>query len=139
MYAHYDQIDRDGMPHPLHCIRVSCAQETVDRKCIALLHDAVEDVEHKVIMENQILDEFGGIIHAGVMAMTRGETESWSQYIRRVCENENACWVKLADIEDNFSPTRVDMKIAAKYPMYLEAYEKICERLGINRFLVKHL
>ena len=137
---HESQVDRDGHPHIFHAFRVAEKQETMERKIVAILHDVIEDSESPDIARSHICEEFQSwkVIIDAIEAITRGKDESWNSYYKRVRSNPTACWVKLADIEDNFSPKRCDLKISEKYPSYLEEYDKICNTLGVSRTLVFH-
>lgn len=137
IYYHAEAVDRDGMPRIFHSFRVAAHQPTYQRICIALLHDVIEDAESEAEARWTVQEAFAEHpeIISAVECLTRGKTETWNAYYKRVRANQDACWVKLADIEDNFSPRRVDLKIAKKYHSYLEEYESICQILGIERRL----
>lgn len=149
--AHHDQIDRDGLPHAFHCIRVGLKQDTERRMCIAFLHDVLEDCEGWTF--HRLEDMFGHEIAMPVLLLTRGEDQSWGNYIRQILGEdyesakpiwpgdrarwyaqrrayEDAMHVKMADIEDNVSPRRLDDKMRRQLEMYHEGYKKIARRLG---------
>lgn len=111
--AHHGQRDRDGKPHYIHAVRVALQQKTPDRVVIALLHDMVEDTDSTL---DEIERDFGFRIAVSVHALSRGEDEPYRQYIRRVCDDQDAVHVKIADIKDNIR--RADEKFRAKLPMY---------------------
>lgn len=130
---HIDHMDRDGLPHIFHCMRVAMKQETPRGVIIGLLHDAVEDSESNDVLR-QIHEQFGYEVAMAVTLLTRYEGESYSNYIGRIIASGNfeAMQVKKADIEDNTRVGRVDMKAAKNFPMYKESHLRLCEALGIQ-------
>lgn len=99
---------------------------------IAVLHDVMEDCG---VSFEKLEAEFGTNIAEAVFRLSREEYQSWKDYLEKVMMSEDTCWVKLADIEDNTTPWRMDTKAARKMSMYVDAYEKICNRLGITRII----
>jgi (p)ppGpp synthase/HD superfamily hydrolase len=133
--VHQADRDRRGMPYVLHPIRVMEKQETVDRKIVALLHDALEEHPEK-ISASEIRRYFGRGIERSVLAITKRQEETWDRYISRVIKDRDAAMVKLADLEDNMHPRRLDKKASNKSTdVYLDAYERICDRYGITTYL----
>lgn len=135
--AHADDFDRAGMPYLFHVMRVADKQVTPARKVIALLHDTVE---HKKLTLEEISGIFGYAITISIEALTQMENEDYLQkYVQRIVKNRDACWVKLADIEDNTRVDRVDAKAAKKFELYKRAHEIIRKEMGINSpyFLAK--
>lgn len=133
--VHMDDLDRNGMPYVLHPIRVMEKQETMDRKIIALLHDAVEMHPEKISF-SEIRLRFGPSIEHSVRALTRNTEESWDDYVDRIIQDEDAAIVKIADLEDNMNPRRMDARAAEKTgAVYIHAYRKICKTYGIIPYL----
>lgn len=130
---HQNQIDRDGLPHFFHCMRVAMKQDTPQAIIAALLHDVVEDSELKNL-PHLIQQEFGQEVAMTVTLLTRYEGESYSNYITRIIASGNfdAMMIKKADIEDNTRVGRVDEKAAKNFPMYKESHLRLCEALGIQ-------
>lgn len=124
--AHDGQIDRDGKPHALHCIRVAEKQTTEDRMVLALLHDVVEDSDVPVA---HIEADFGREIARKILLLTRMKDQSYIAYIRCICTDLDCMLIKKADIEDNTRVERVDIKAAKKMPIYKEAHAQIVDRL----------
>lgn len=129
---HENHMDRDGLPHVFHCMRVAMKQETPQAIIVALLHDAVED-SHKDALR-LIQEAFGYDVAMAVTLLTRYEGESYANYISRIIASGNfdAMLIKKADIEDNTRVGRVDAKAAKNFPMYKEAHLRLCEALGIQ-------
>jgi (p)ppGpp synthase/HD superfamily hydrolase len=65
---------------------------------VALLHDVVEDSD---ITLNQVHDFFGEDVTNAVDAISQREGELFSDYLDRICANDIARMVKIADIRDN--------------------------------------
>ena len=111
--AHTGQLDRSNKPYIYHPIAVSqrvCSNEDV--KMVALLHDVVEDTAITL----DLLRAYGfkrDIVDA-VDAISRRKNETYKNYIRRMCNNNErneyatllAVEVKLADLEHNTEPER---------------------------------
>lgn len=130
---HQDHMDRDGLPHIFHCMRVAMKQETPRAVIVGLLHDSVEDSDSKDVLR-VIHETFGYDVAMAVTLLTRYEGESYSNYITRIIASGNfeVMEIKKADIEDNTRVGRVDAKAAKNFPMYKEAHLRLCEALGIQ-------
>lgn len=103
--AHRGALDKGGQPYILHPLRVMLGVDEPEQKQIAVLHDVVED-SHLTIAVLRLLG-FSERVIAGVDAMTRRKTETYRQYIDRVCQNKDATLVKLEDIDDNSNFSRL--------------------------------
>ena len=122
--AHVGQFDKAGMPYVLHPLRVAAAVQIEAVKCVAVLHDVVEDTD---VTEDEVREAFGDEIADGVMAMTKlekvdGRHESYREYLDRVRANPLALLVKAADMVDNSKPERLaylsvekHVRLASKY------------------------
>lgn len=126
--AHAGHYDRNGVPYIYHLFYVSAAQPTIEGKILGLLHDGVEDGKMSLI---DIHAKFNGSMALLVEDMSRKDGESYSAYIDRVMQKEVTMRCKLTDIEHNTLVDRMDAKAAKKFPMYRDAYELICAKLGI--------
>lgn len=74
---------------------------------VALLHDVLED--SGITEENLQTMGFSEEIISAVKALTRGRFQSYSEYIiKQVRKNPLARKVKLADIQDNMNPNRLE-------------------------------
>lgn len=103
--AHGDKKDKEGEVYFLHPVRVSERFDSKDEVIVALLHDVLED--SFITAEN--LREFGfsNTVVDAVIALTRNKLQSYSKYLRQVASNKIAKVVKIADIEDNLNPLRL--------------------------------
>lgn len=118
--AHQGQTDKAGQPYILHPLRVMLALEREDDRIVAVLHDVVEDTE---ISAGDLRREgFSEAVIEAVLALTRGHGETYDSFIVRCATNDIGRRVKLADIDDNMRPDRVE---AAKLDSsLLERYRK---------------
>jgi len=131
--AHRGQKDKAGFHYIEHPLRVAgdlqdlflLEEERISNPYIitALLHDVLEDTNATA---EQIRQEFGDEVATAVMVLTRGEGQSYDEYLAAVKLNPIAREVKLADIRDN---TRIDRlhyleDATVKYlqSKYLKAY-----------------
>lgn len=129
---HALQRDKAGLPYIDHLRRVVGMCSRWDHP-VAWLHDALEDTTMSAT----------GLIEAGfskeivdaVIALTHRGPETYREYIDRLCENEAAKRVKLADLADNLDPAR-RQQVVDTHPdaiprldyligRYLEARERI--------------
>ena len=104
--AQSGQTRRDGVtPYFTHLTRVAEAlrkaghSETI--QAVAYLHDVLENTS----VTADHLDELGVTeeVISAVQAMTKGVSEPYPDYIKRVCENDIARIVKIFDIRDNLA------------------------------------
>lgn len=132
MQAHKNQTDPAGFPYILHPILVAEKQMEEMATVAALLHDVIEDSD----FEFRDLYEFGFPEEAveAVKALTHKKGEPYTQYIERVKRNPIATAVKLADLEQNMDPARLDMcsedrqeRLEKKQEVYRRAMERLLE------------
>ncbi|NIO15388.1 MAG: HD domain-containing protein [Deltaproteobacteria bacterium] len=131
--AHRGQVDKNGNPyyeHPLRVMRRLGAGATDVEKVAALLHDVVEDTEWEI----ETLRQRG--YPAEVLEIVRLLSENhfpgltYLQHVEALISlgNLSAMRVKLADIADNLSPSRV--AVLPEEARYLVGrYEKAKEKL----------
>ena len=101
---HVAQRDKVGEPYILHPIRVMLAVSTLPEKCVAVLHDVIEDTS---CTEQELRENFTGEITDAVVAISKVKGETYKEYLKRVKENPIARTVKIADVRDNASPVRL--------------------------------
>ena len=91
---------------------------------VGILHDIVEDTPTKI---DEIYDKFGETIGDAVKAMTHLEGEEYHSYITRLCCNDIARNVKLADLQHNLETVsgnkRKLYQMAAEYIELVNSYE----------------
>ena len=105
--AFESKSDLSGEPYIKHIQRVHQAvcHRNKDVQSIAILHDLLEDCEewNEKILRTFFYEE---IVDA-VVALTKGKNEDYSEYIKRVSENNYAVIVKRADLKDNLDASRL--------------------------------
>lgn len=134
---HSGDIDRDGLPHIFHCMRVAMKQRSPHAMIVALLHDLIEDAQYPDDagqVAGMIGEIFGDQVMFACVLLTEVKDETYEQYISRIIASGNfeAMEIKKADIEDNTRVGRIDMKAVQKFPIYKAAHVSLCEALGIQ-------
>lgn len=88
-----------------HPIRVADAMETDLEKCVAVLHDIMEDCDVSLRM---LIEEFWPEIAWSVAQLTKVEWVDYLDYIANISKDELCTKVKKADISDNLGDTPTD-------------------------------
>src|SRR6056297_982830 len=127
--AHEGQTDKAGKEYILHPLRVMSNCKSNTEKICAVLHDVIEDTE---ITLNDLKNEgFSDEILTVLDLLTKRPGENYDSFIGRVCSNESACRVKIADLKDNMDlsrlgqPTEEDLKRQDKYEKALERINSV--------------
>ncbi len=133
---HHGQFDMHGVPYILHPLQVMRNLNSNDQElnAIAMLHDILEDTEATV----ELLKYHGmtnRIINA-VVVLTKAVDRkfTYAGYIERIIQNEDARLVKIADIEHNLSPDRIQTiteKDVFRYKKYSDSLIKL--RKGVSK------
>lgn len=117
---HMRQTDRAGKPYITHPIKVAEKQTTEAAKCVALLHDILEDTDIDVsILEQNFSEE----VVAAVKLLTHDKDVDYFDYVRAIKSDPLARSVKLADLEHNSDLSRLktvtdkDLQRLEKYKM----------------------
>jgi (p)ppGpp synthase/HD superfamily hydrolase len=104
--AHAGQLDKAGEPYIMHPLRVMMTPNlTADEMIVAVLHDVAEDCR-KWPMSRLLEEGFSALIMGALAAITRHDGEEYRAYIDRVCTNDMAIVVKLADLNENMRDGR---------------------------------
>lgn len=128
---HSGQVDKLGSPYILHPLRVMLSMNTNEERIVAILHDVVEDTDATFLD----LDKEGfsiDIIHA-VESLTKKHGEDYENYLQRVVRDSIAIKVKLADLQDNLSPNRLNNLSPDVRNRLMDKYNKAL--IFINKFL----
>lgn len=104
--AHANQVDKSGKPYIGHIERVAARMKSDEAKCVALMHDVLEDTQLLTVAEMRRL--FGDAITDGVLAVTRRDGEDYAAFVRRAGENRLGREVKIADLIDNSNLSRLE-------------------------------
>lgn len=102
--AHAGQLDKCGEPYIFHPLRVMMCLQGSIRRTIAVLHDVLEDTS---VTKDDLSKEFPDYVVDAVDALTKRTGEAYSAYLSRIKENAYAIEVKIVDIKDNASPSRL--------------------------------
>lgn len=125
---HLYQTDIAGVPYVEHPKAVAAMLDGKAEKCVALLHDLLEDTDIDVKL---LKDNFAPEVVAAVVADTRNAGEDYFDYIARVAKNPLAARVKLADLTHNMDVTRLRTVTDADLAR-LEKYKKAYDYLIRN-------
>ena len=126
--AHAGQKDRGGAPYILHPIRLMIQMDSEDAMMAAVLHDVVEnsvwtlDDLRKEGFSNEVLNAVDSLTHRDK------EGENYWDYIQRAKSDPIAIKVKLADLEDNLNPDRLN-EVTEKDEKRFDRYRKAQEML----------
>ena len=107
--AHAGAVDKAGAPYVDHPRRVAERLTDPAEKVIGWLHDVVEDT---TLTLTDIAINFGQDTAVAVEAVTHRPGESWSDYLARVKGNPMATAVKISDLIDNISLSRIPVVTA---------------------------
>lgn len=125
--AHSGTYDRAGKPyilHPLHLM--SKFPDDPELAAIAVLHDVIEDTYVTVDMLE--LAGYSVRVIEAVIALTHEASESYHQYITRICANVDATKVKIEDLKHNSDITRLK-GVSSKDLMRMEKYHRAYMKL----------
>ena len=104
--AHANQRDKSGKPYIGHIERVAARCKSDEAKCVAYLHDVLEDTD--ALPEAEMRRIFGDAITDGVLSVTRREGEDYADFVRRAGENTLGREVKISDLIDNSNLSRFE-------------------------------
>lgn len=116
--VHTGKIDLGGDRYIFHPIRVMMKMRTIDEKVVAVLHDVFEDSNIDLYSF-----DFPNHIIKAIEAITKNKGEVYTDYIKRVSQNNIAKKVKIADLEDNMDVTRLSY-LTEKDHKRLSKYQK---------------
>lgn len=124
--AHRGQVDKAGQPYILHPLRVMARVSAPAERLVAVLHDVVED--SPTTLDDLRAAGFPEEVVRAVDFLTRREDETYEAFIERVTGDPLARRVKLADLEDNMTLTRLnelDDRAVERLGRYLRAYRRL--------------
>ena len=111
--AHAGQLDKGGEPYILHPLRVMMKLKDEKQRIVAVLHDVIEDT--KVTIQDLLDQGLDCDLANIVLILTRRKDENYDEYINRICYDELAMRVKLADLNDNMDMSRIDILTKKDY------------------------
>lgn len=127
--AHRGQLDKAGQPYILHPLRVMARVTTPEERLVAVLHDVVED--SPTTLDDLRAAGFEEPVVRAVDRLTRRDDESYEAFIERLKDDPLARRVKLADLEDNMTLTRLtdlDDRAIERLGRYVRAYRRLAAR-----------
>lgn len=117
---HQRQVDKEGYPYILHCLRVAEKMPDEISTAAALLHDILEDTD----ITGDDLQYIPFAVLKPVTIVTRIEEETYEQYINRIVQSKDevAIAIKIADLEDHLRPTDNSeiLSLQKRYVKYLK-------------------
>jgi (p)ppGpp synthase/HD superfamily hydrolase len=122
--AHRGQVDKAGQPYILHPLRVMMRLATPSERIVAVLHDVVED--SPTTLDGLRAAGFDAEVVRAVDHLTRRDDETYEAFIERAARDPIAKRVKLADLEDNMTVTRLqtlDDRAVERLGRYLRAWQ----------------
>jgi (p)ppGpp synthase/HD superfamily hydrolase len=125
--AHAGQVDKAGAPYFAHPARVAASLAEPAARCVAYLHDVVEDCPGWTL-DRLAAEGMPPEILAAVDALTKRAGEDNEAYLARVLANPLAARVKIADLRDNMDLSRI-AKPSGKDYARLEKYKRMLPRL----------
>ena len=117
--AHAGQMDKGGNPYILHPLHIMDQMDTPDEKCVAVLHDTIEDTS--ITVETLEANGIPEDIISDVVLLTKKDGQTYEEYIMQIKGSSRATKVKLADMRHNSDLTRMHileekhLKMIAKY------------------------
>jgi len=127
--AHMGQPDRgNGQPYILHPLRAMLSLNTETERICGVLHEVIEDTSLTLqdLRDKGISEE---IITVVDILSKRHKDEDYDAFIGRICRNEIACRVKLADLKDNMDLSRIINPTAQDFER-MEKYKRATTRVA---------
>lgn len=131
--AHEGVTDAHGVPyieHPLAVMRLLEGFPEPELKCVALLHDVLEDSDYT---EAMLRDVFSKRVVDAVVALTKHPGQSYEDYKVAVLSNPDAIRVKMADIRHNTDVRRLkgtSDRDMARIKRYYEFYAELAKAVS---------
>jgi (p)ppGpp synthase/HD superfamily hydrolase len=104
--AHLGHLDKGGQAYILHPIRVMQKVFSDTEKCVAVMHDVVEDNE-KYTLSGLSAMGFSPVVIGCLDNLTKRKGEDYEHYLARVACHPISIRVKIADIKDNMDISRL--------------------------------
>lgn len=102
---HKNDLDKAGIPYVYHLYHVASSLQSEYAICVGLLHDIIEE-KHVTLKDLQ--KEFPFEVTEAIRLLSKDDTLSYPDYIRRIKTSPVATEVKVADLRHNMDTTRLD-------------------------------
>lgn len=125
--AHKGQTDKGGNPYIEHPKAVASHVNNIEYKIVAYLHDVIKDTH--VTLDDLSEMGFTYRIVNSVRLLTKTDTLTYDEYLKRLKTDDAARYVKIADLKHNMDisripePTDMDYKRIEKYKKSLAFLE----------------
>ncbi len=106
--AHAGTLDKQDSPYVLHCLRVMLGVEGTPAQIVAVMHDVVEDTD--ITLEDLAKEGFSQEVLEALNLVTHKPEDSYAEYVIACQANPIARQVKLSDLKDNSSSTRMMLR-----------------------------
>ena len=123
MMAHKGQYDKGGDPYFLHPQYVADHVNTAEAKCVAYLHDVLEDTN--ITAGDLLRLKIPESIVKSVVSISKSPHEGYFHYLKRLKKDKIARIVKIQDLKHNSQFRRLnhitleDIKRVIKYTLAL--------------------
>ncbi len=131
------KVDLNGKPYIDHIWAVldNLNSDDLELRMVAMLHDLVEDCPE---WNTDKLTFLPKRVQDGIKALTKIPGEGYiKEYIDRVCRNEDAMLVKIADLKHNMDITRFERELTEydilRLKKYHKSYLKITNELATRK------
>ena len=129
---HMGQTDKAGEDYINHPIKVASFCKNYVSKCVAMLHDVIEDCGETV--DSLIEKGVHPFIAERVLLVSKEEGEHYKDYLDIVAIDAIACEVKLADLRHNLDLSRLKT-ITAEDRVRAERYQNTFDFLTLSQIL----
>jgi len=132
-------VDKSGQPYILHCLRVMLNFTDPRGQQVGLMHDLIEDTS--VTLEQLQQQGFAPEVIAALDLMTHRSDVSYADYVRKLKSNELARQVKMADLSDNTTLTRIAYRSdfakedLARIRKYVISYQYLDNQIEEKQYL----
>jgi hypothetical protein len=132
--AHAGTKDKQGQPYLCHPLRVLLGVDGEDAQIVAVLHDVAEDTH--VTLDDIRAQGFSESVVEALALVTHDKHTPYSAYVIRCKSNPIARQVKLSDLRDNTSLSRVLLRgdkydaDARRLQKYILAYRYLTDALS---------
>lgn len=119
--AHKGQTDKGGNPYIEHPKAVAAQLNNIEHKIVAYLHDVCEDTH--ITLDDLSEMGFTYRIVNSVRLLTKTNTLTYKEYLKRLKADDSARYVKIADLKHNMDISRIHEPTEKDYRR-LEKYKK---------------
>lgn len=122
----FRKFSQEGVPYITHPVAVAAQFTDTRMKCIAVLHDVIEDtpLDTTDLLKMGVPAEIVGVVNT----LSRRDGEKYFDYINRVLMWPDAMQIKIADILHNIQTTPKDMAESRYLPTLFKIYAEMIRR-----------